>query len=251
MKQLVVIRFFRPYVFFCFAVILCCALLMIPVITYTEKTAAVKSGETLAGKIIAIDAGHGGADPGAIGFNGTAEKEINLLLAKKLQTLLEEKGAVVIMTRTDDTVYSDVKKDDLDHRAKIVTKKKAELFISIQCNAVPGSSYHGAQVFYYPESKDGKLLAESIQDSLVKKLKNTDRKALTLSSAYIIYVLDMPAIIVETGFLSNPEEEALLNDNNYQEKVTAAIYGGIVDYYNKKDTEESWLDFIFDRLHRE
>ena len=190
------------------------------------------------------------AAAGAIGFNGTAEKEINLILAKNLQALLEEKGAIVIMTRTDDTAYSDVKKEDLDHRAKIVTKNNAELFISIQCNAVPGNTYHGAQVFYYPESKEGKLLAESIQDSLVEKLKNTDRKALTLSSAYIMYVLDIPAIIVETGFLSNPEEEALLNDKNYQEKVVAAIYGGIVNYYNKKDSQESWLDFIFDRLHK-
>ncbi|HMM06650.1 MAG TPA: N-acetylmuramoyl-L-alanine amidase [Clostridiales bacterium] len=250
MKQLVLIRSFRPYTVFCFAIVLCCALLVVPVVTYAEKSAAVKSGKTLTGKIIAIDAGHGGSDPGAIGFNGTAEKEINLLLALKLQALLEEKGAVVIMTRTDDTAYSDVKKEDLDHRAKIVTKKKAELFISIQCNAVPGSSYHGAQVFYYPESEEGKLLAESIQDSLVEKLKNTDRKALTLSSAYIMYVLDIPAIIVETGFLSNPEEEALLNDKNYQEKVVAAIYGGIVNYYNKQDSKESWLDFIFDRLHK-
>lgn len=250
MKQLVLIRFFRPYAVFCFAIALCCALLVIPIVTYAEKTAAVKSGKTLTGKTIAIDAGHGGSDPGAIGFNGTTEKEINLILAKKLQALLEEKGAVVIMTRTDDTAYSEVKKEDLDHRAKIVTKKNAELFISIQCNAVPGSSYHGAQVFYYPESEEGKLLAESIQDSLVKKLKNTDREALTLSSAYIMYVLDIPAIIVETGFLSNPEEEALLNDKNYQEKVVAAVYGGIVNYYNKHDSEESWLDFIFDRLHK-
>lgn len=248
MKQLVLIRFFRPYTIFCFAIVLCCALLIVPVIAYTEKTAAVKSGETLSDKVIAIDAGHGGGDPGAIGVNGTAEKEINLILAQMLQELLEEKGATVIMTRTDDTAYSDVKKEDLDHRVEIVTKNKSELFISIQCNAVPGSAYHGAQVFYYPESEDGKLLAESIQESLVKNLKNTDREALTLSSAYIMYTLDMPAIIVETGFLSNPEEEALLNDKDYQEKVVAAIYSGIVDYYNKKDSEESWLDFIFDRL---
>lgn len=248
MKQLVLIRSFRPYAFFCFAIVLCCALLTVPVIAYGEKTAAVKSGETLSGKVIAIDAGHGGGDPGSIGANGTVEKEINLILAQKIQALLEEKGATVIMTRTKDMAYSDVKKEDLDQRVKIVTKNKADLFIGIHCNAVPGSVYHGAQVFYYPASEDGKLLAESIQESLVEKLKNTDREALTLSSAYIMYTLDMPAIIVETGFLSNPEEEALLNDNDYQEKIVAAIYSGIVDYYNKKDSEESWLDFIFDRL---
>lgn len=250
MKQLVFIRPFRPFVLFSCLILLCCGALIFPIISYAERTAAVKSGETLFGKVIAIDAGHGGSDPGAVGANGTVEKEINLILANELCALLEEKGATVIMTRTDDTVYSDVKKEELDHRAEVVTKGGAELFISIQCNAVPSSTYHGAQVFYYPESEDGKLLAEAIQENLVEKLRNTDREALTLSSAYIMRVLDIPAVMVETGFLSNPEEESLLNDDAYQKKICAAIYGGIVDYYDKADSEESWFDFIFDFLQK-
>ena len=250
MKPFVLIRKFRPFPFF--AAVLClCALCAVPMVRHAEQTAAVQSGQPLKGKIIAIDAGHGGGDPGAIGVTGTAEKEINLILAKKMKILLEKKGAMVVMTRTDDSVYSDIKKEELDHRAALVQKKDAELFLSIQCNAVPNPSLHGAQTFYYPGSENGEILAKCIQSRFVKTLKNTNREALTLSSAYIMSKLEIPAIMVEVGFLSNAEEEALLNDDAYREKIVAAIYGGIVDYYEKKDSEESWFDFIFDRFDKE
>lgn len=251
MKPFVLIRKFRPFPFFAAAVLCLCALCAVPMVRHAEQTAAVQSGQPLKGKIIAIDAGHGGGDPGAIGVTGTAEKEINLILAKKMKILLEEKGAMVVMTRTDDSVYSDIKKEELDHRAALVQKKDAELFLSIQCNAVPNPSLHGAQTFYYPGSENGEILAKCIQNRFVKTLKNTDREALTLSSAYIMSKLEIPAIMVEVGFLSNAEEEALLNDDAYREKIVAAIYGGIVDYYEKKDSEESWFDFIFDRFDKE
>lgn len=162
-----------------------------------------------------------------------------------LETILTEKGAAVVMTRTDDTVFSDIKKEDLDHRAEIVNENEAELFLSIQCNAVPNRDLRGAQTFYYPESKQGELLAQAIQHRFIKTLKNTDREALTLSSAYIMSKLTIPAIMVEVGFLSHPEEEALLRDKEYQEKIVAAIYGGLLDYYEKKDSEESLFDMIF------
>ena len=251
MKPFVLIRKFRPFPFFAAAVLCLCALCAVPMVRHAEQTAAVQSGQPLKGKIIAIDAGHGGGDPGAIGVTGTAEKEINLILAKKMKILLEEKGAMVVMTRTDDSVYSDIKKEELDHRAALVQKKDAELFLSIQCNAVPNPSLHGAQTFYNPGSENGEILAKCIQNRFVKTLKNTDREALTLSSAYIMSKLEIPAIMVEVGFLSNTEEEALLNDDAYREKIVAAIYGGIVDYYEKKDSEESWFDFIFDRFDKE
>lgn len=245
MKQFVLIRSFRPFPFFCILILFCSLLCVVPVIHRAEETAAAKSGETLRGKIIAIDAGHGGADPGAVGFNGTIEKEINLTLAEKLEALLTKKGAVVVMTRTADKTFSDVKKDDLDQRIALVKKKKAELFLSLQCNAVPNGDLHGAQTFYYPESEKGKLLAESIQDHFIRTLRNTDREALTLSSAYVMKNLSIPAVMVEVGFLSNPEEEQLLNDKGYQEKIVAAVYGGILDYYKKEDSRPSWLDSIF------
>ena len=250
MKPFVLIRKFRPFSLFVAMALCACVLCAVPVIRHTEQTAAVRSGQPLKGKIIAIDAGHGGGDPGAIGITGTAEKEINLILAKKTETLLKAKGAMVVMTRADDSVYSDIKKEELDHRAELVKKKDAELFLSIQCNAVPNPALRGAQTFYYPGSENGEILAKCIQNRFIKTLKNTDREALTLSSAYIMSRLDIPAIMVEVGFLSNAEEEALLKDDAYREKVVAAIYGGIVDYYEKKDSEESWFDFIFERFDK-
>lgn len=251
MKPFVLIRKFHPFSVFALLILCGCVLCAVPVICYSDQTAAVQSGQPLKGKIIAIDAGHGGSDPGAIGVTGTAEKEINLILAKKAKALLEEKGAMVIMTRTDDRTYSDTKKEDLDHRVSLVKKKDAELFLSIQCNAVPNSALHGAQTFYYPGSENGEILAKCIQKRFIQTLQNTDREALTLSSAYIMSKLDIPAIMVEVGFLSNVEEESLLNDDGYQERIIAAIYGGIVDYYEKKDSEESWFDFIFDHFDRD
>lgn len=244
MRHLVLIRNFRPFPFLCLAAILLCGLFAIPMIRHSEATAATKSGESLKGIIIAVDAGHGGSDPGAIGVTGSVEKEINLILAKKLKILLEKKGAVVIMTRTEDNTFSDVKKDDLDARAALVEKEKAELFLSIQCNATPNSNLRGAQTFYYPDSEEGEALAKAIQKRFIHTLKNTDREALTLSSAYIMERLDIPAIMVEVGFLSNPEEEALLKDDSYREKIVAAIYGGVIDYEKGKNTKPSWLEFI-------
>ena len=246
MKHLVLIREFRPFSFFCVLALILCAVTVAIVVHHSEETASVKSGQPLRGKIIAVDAGHGGADPGAVGVTGVVEKEINLILAEKLKTQLEAKGAVVIMTRSADRVFSDIKKEELEHRAELVKKSKAELFLSLQCNAVPNSELHGAQTFYHPDSEQGKNLAEAIQKRFKTKLKNTDREALTLDSAYIMRLLDIPAVMVEVGFLSNPEEGALLKDDDYREKVIAAIYGGIYDYYKMKDTSPSWLPSIFD-----
>ena len=243
MKQFVLIRSFRPFTLFCAVTVAVCAVTAAVCVHRTEATAAVKSGLPLKGKIIAVDPGHGGPDPGAIGVTGTAEKEVNLVLAKKLKRLLEEKGAVVVMTRDSDKAFSDVKKEDLDHRAAIVKKSGAELFLSLQCNAVPNSALRGGQTFYFPGSDKGKRLAEAIQRRFVTKLKNTDREALTLSSAYIMSALDIPAVMVEVGFLSNPEEEALLKDDGYREKIVAAIYGGIRDYYREEKDAPSWLPF--------
>lgn len=251
MKPFVLIKKFRPRRAAGILLLICFALCAVPFGQHITEVAAAKSGQPLKGKIIAVDAGHGGADPGAVGVSGTLEKDINLILAKKLETLLKEKGAVVVMTRTNDSVFSEVKREELDHRAELVNKKHADLFLSIQCNAVPNSTLRGAQTFYYPDSEKGKQLAETIQNRFIKTLKNTDREALTLSSAYIMSKLEIPAIMVEVGFLSNPEEEALLISDAYQEQIVAAIYGGIRDYYEKQDSEESWFDMIFNYFDKE
>ncbi|MBR5329774.1 MAG: N-acetylmuramoyl-L-alanine amidase [Firmicutes bacterium] len=251
MKPFVLIKKFRPQRAVGALLLICFALCAVSLGQHITEVAAAKSGQPLKGKVIAVDAGHGGADPGAVGVSGTLEKDINLILAKKLEILLKEKGAVVVMTRTDDHVFSDVKRAELDHRAELVKEHNADLFLSLQCNAVPNSALRGAQTFYYPDSKKGKQLAEAIQNRFIKTLKNTDREALTLSSAYIMSKLEIPAIMVEVGFLSNAEEESLLVSDAYQEQIVAAIYGGITDYYEKQDSEESWFDMIFNYFDKE
>lgn len=251
MKTFVWIQKFRPRRAAACFLLLLITLCSVPLGQHITEVTTAKSGQPLKGKIIAVDAGHGGADPGAVGLSGTLEKDVNLSLAKKAETLLTEKGAIVVMTRNDDHVYSDIKKEELDHRADLIKKNNAKLFLSIQCNAVPNNELRGAQTFYYPDSEKGKQLAEAIQNRFIKTLKNTDREALTLSSAYIMSKLDIPAIMVEVGFLSNAEEEQLLNNEAYQEKITAAIYGGIIDYYEKQDSEESWYEMIFNYFEKE
>lgn len=188
--------------------------------------------EILSDKIIAIDPGHGGIDPGAVGVTGVLEKDINLSLSLYLRDYLEKAGAEVILTREKDYALSPVKKEDLDARAKIAAKAEADIFISMQCNAIPDQSCHGAQVFFYPESSRGEALAKAIQAEIWEAVSDdSHREAQRISAPYILKAVSVPAVIVEAGFLSNPQEEALLQDSAYQKKIAAAVYHGIIQYY--------------------
>lgn len=186
----------------------------------------------LAGKTVVIDAGHGGKDPGVIGTNGTLEKDINLAIAKELKALLEQSGATVIMTRADDRALGENKRGDLVQRVELVKSSKATLCISIHGNAFPRMrSSHGAQTFFAGHIEQSRILAESIQGQLRLILNNTDRQALQHKTAYILKNIDVPAVVVEVGFLSNEEEEHLLNEKAYQWKVAWAIFSGMAEYY--------------------
>lgn len=187
---------------------------------------------SIANKVIVVDAGHGGIDPGAVGPTGVLEKDVNLAVSKRLCQYLSQAGAIVIMTREDDNSYSRRKKADLDARISLAEKHNADIFISIQGNAIKSSQWTGAQTFYHPRSEEGKRLAVSIQNEMVRLLKNTKREAKSHTEAYILKKLTMPAVVVEVGFMSNPREEKMLTDPQYQGKVAWAIYAGIVKYYS-------------------
>ncbi|MDO4542571.1 MAG: N-acetylmuramoyl-L-alanine amidase [Bacillota bacterium] len=200
----------------------------------SAETKNLEAKEVLKNKIIAIDPGHGGRDPGAVGVSGVLEKDINLQLSRYLKNYLEKNGAEVILTRTKDEALGESKKEDLDARAEIVTAAKADIFISMQCNAIPDQSCRGAQIFYYPNSQKGQDLAEAIQRRFWNETEQIiKREAQTISAPYILKAVDIPAVIVEAGFLSNPEEEALLLDKEYCRKVAKAAFNGIVDYYRE------------------
>lgn len=183
---------------------------------------------------IVIDAGHGGIDNGSIGYSGTLESEINLWYAQTLQQYCTEFGFFVTMTRTNDNgLYSpfakNKKKDDMKQRQKIIENTSPDMVISIHMNSFPESSSRGAQVFYAKDSEAGKLLADSIQDQFVKNLVKP-RQSSEVGDYYIVNCTTAPSVIVECGFVSNPEEEQLLLQEDYKDKVCYSVVCGILKY---------------------
>jgi N-acetylmuramoyl-L-alanine amidase len=194
----------------------------------------------LSGKVIALDAGHGGVDSGARSKEGLVEKNINLGIALYLRDYLQQAGAVVIMTREEDKDlanadtkgYSRRKTEDLKQRVQYVIQNNTDLFISVHLNSIPASRYSGAQTFYSLSNADSAGLAILIQNELTHNLLNTQRVAKTIKTVYLLTALKIPSALVEVGFLSNPEEARLMADRSYQQKVAASIYQGILRYYS-------------------
>lgn len=197
----------------------------------------------VSGKTIVIDAGHGKPDEGAESSNGTTEAETNLKIALKLQNLLEQSGSTVILTRSDENAIYDIdsktlkqkKISDIHNRVKIGNESQADIFVSIHLNKIPEQQYYGWQCFYKEGNEDGKKLAELIQSNLNESMqKENNRVAMKIDNIYIIKKVEIPTTIVECGFLSNPEEEKQLLDDNYQNKLAWGIYNGIIDYFYEK-----------------
>ena len=185
---------------------------------------------------IVLDAGHGGWDPGKTGTNGKNEKELNLAVVEKLEEYLEMGGAKVILTREKDDALGAGKKADMAERKRIANESGADILVSIHQNAFPSARAKGAQVFYHSSSENGKILAECVQENLRSRVDGSNgRQAKENKDYYILRTTEIPAVIVECGFLSNAEEERLLNDGEYQEKLAWAIYCGILDYFEKID----------------
>jgi len=191
----------------------------------------------VAGKTYIIDPGHGGEDPGKVGPDGLYEKDINLAVAQKLHAIIVQGGGQVTLTRDRDIALSsgqatvrERKRADLAKRIEIAETAKADVFISLHCNSFPGSQWSGAQTFYSPSVPGSKELAEFIQEELASQLGNTTRKAKADTSSLIMKRAKIPIVNVEMGFLSNPQEAALLKDPAYQDKVAWAIYSGIVRF---------------------
>ena len=189
---------------------------------------------------VVVDAGHGGDDPGKIGINGAPEKDINLQIAQKLKKYLEAEDVEVVLTReTEDGLYdanaSNKKVQDMKRRIEIIEKTDPVLTVSIHQNSYPEEYVHGAQVFYYTDSKEGEKLALCMQAALVAGLDPANhRKAKGNKTYYMLKKTDAVLVICECGFLSNPEEEALLNTKEYQKKVADALCDGVLTYLGEK-----------------
>lgn len=190
----------------------------------------------IAKKTIILDAGHGFPDSGASAASGTAEKDINLNIAKKLEKILKKNDAKVIMTRSDDNSLSDSKtnnkRDDLNKRRNIRDNSKADIFVSIHMNHFDDPKYYGAQVFYSESTEENKKLAECIQENMVKLADpSNNRQVKSSNDIFVLKNAQIPSVLIECGFLSNPAEAEKLSDSKYQEKLAWAIYCGISDFF--------------------
>lgn len=190
----------------------------------------------ISGKTIVIDPGHGGWDPGKTGNIGENEKIINLQISQILQKYLETSGANVVITRNEDEALGDSKNKDMKERKNIADSSYGDILVSIHQNSFPKESAKGAQVFYYGTSEESKKLAEFVQSRLISEADNENKRtAKANTDYYMLKAMKLPCIIVECGFLSNSNEEKLLNDKKYQEKIAWAIYMGIIDYFYDKE----------------
>lgn len=197
----------------------------------------------LSGKIIILDAGHGGPDGGAVGADGTLEKDIALSITLLLKDYLQEAGALVLLTREDDydladentTGLSRRKNEDLRERLRLVNESNGDLFLTIHLNAIPSSKWYGAQTFYHPHLEENKNIAIFIQEEIKRNLENTTRAAKPINNIYLLKNAKIPGALVEVGFLSNPRERELLKKEEYQEQMAAAIYLGVLRYFTEDE----------------
>ena len=191
----------------------------------------------ITGKVVVIDSGHGGVDPGKTNAdNSIQEKDINLSIAKKLENLLKNAGVSVIMTRTEDMGHyseddTNKKRADMNARCEMVNESSADAVVSIHQNSYTSPSVKGAQMFYYEGSKEGKKLAGILQKAFVTYVDSANTRVEKADDSYYMLLhTKPPTVIAECGFLSNPGEAKLLSTDEYQDKVATALYHGIMEY---------------------
>ena len=217
------------------------ALFVFAIQTNTKNTNVVQTvALPVSNKVIVLDAGHGKPDEGAQSSTGTTEAETNLKIALKVQSLLEQSGATVILTRSDENAIYDLDKNtlrekkisDIHNRVKIGNESQADIFVSIHLNKIPQEQYWGWQCFYRQNDEKSTKLAKCLQQNLNEAIdRENKRVAMKIDNVYIIKHVEIPISIVECGFLSNKKEEQLLLTDEYQNKLAWGIYNGIMDYF--------------------
>lgn len=186
---------------------------------------------------VVIDAGHGGLDPGSIGYKTKVkESDVNLSVAKKLEEKLKVAGFRVVMTRQDENgLYGlstkNYKKRDMQKRKEIIKEANPDMVISVHMNSYIRHNLRGAQVFYDKNSPVSESLALSIQDQFAAKLEKSD-KGISIGDYYMLKCTDAPSVITECGFLSNEDDEKLLLSDSYQEKIAECIFIGVINFLN-------------------
>ena len=190
--------------------------------------------------IIIIDAGHGGEDGGAVGDNGVLEKDVNLKIAHTLHDMLRAAGYETVMTRTDDRMLYDPTADyqgrkkrlDLEARLAIAETYESAVFVSIHLNAFPQSQYRGLQVYYSENNPSSARLAEQIQADTKSLLMPDNNRKIKPSNgtSYLLENCSHPSVLIECGFLSNPEECELLATETYQKSLATVFFCSLTNF---------------------
>ena len=188
------------------------------------------------GRTIAIDPGHGGSDTGAIGPDGIREKDVTFAIAQRVDDILLRSGARVVMTRTDDVdVFGPNASDREELQARVdagAAVPGVDVFVSIHANAFTRPQANGTQTFYYAKTSYDALLAQLLQNGVVEHGERFDRGA-SEANFYVLKHSAVPAALVETAFISNPEEEGLLADPDFQEKMAEGICEGLGNFFSQ------------------
>lgn len=187
-------------------------------------------------KLVVLDPGHGGRDPGKVGAEDILEKDLNLVIAKKVKKILKKNGLDVIMTREKDEMLcsedaKNKKVEDLKNRIEIINSNEPAITVSIHQNSYSDETVKGTQIFYFTHSIEGKEAAEMMQEEFLAAFPDNTRELKANDTYYLLKKTEVPTLIVECGFLSNDEEAKLLNEEDYQTQMAETIAQGI----------ESWV----------
>ena len=209
------------------------------IIQYSEYFAVSTTDDLKSKRIIVLDAGHGGEDSGAVGIDGTLEKNLNLSLCLQIRDILECYGCKVVLTREDDRLmYSEdenikgkKKHYDLKNRYLTASGYDDAIFVSIHMNKYPIEKYKGVQVYYSKHNKESRNIAQSIQSNTMKYLQNENSRQIKQADGniYLLDRLECPAVLVECGFLSNWDECKNLNDSEYRKKLALIISASLIE----------------------
>ena len=237
-------KFALEFAIFCIISAFISLILIIPKLSFTLPMIS-ESVELRTTPTIILDAGHGGEDGGAQG-NGLLEKDINLDITLRLSSLLRERGVNVVLTRDSDILLYDKDSDfkgkkksqDLQNRLKITNSYENPILVSIHMNYFAQTQYSGLQVWYSKNDARSKILANHIQANVKSTLQPNNNRVTkeATSSIYLLHNATCPAVLVECGFLSNPEEARALNDENYREKLANVIFQSIITYISQNNT---------------
>jgi len=214
-----------------------CVLFLFIISIFTVDLVSADTNELpLFGKVIYIDAGHGGVDPGAM-YKDIMEKDINLSISKVLEDKLTKMGAIVYLTRYGDYDLAvnhtiNRKRSDLSRRGNIINRSMCDLFVSIHLNAESTGVWRGAQVFYNNNNEQNEAFAKILQNNFKKRLSSKREYKLS-NDLYLQKRVDRPGVLIEVGFLSNASDRYLLKQKSYQEKVALVIVDSMVEYFKE------------------